>query len=215
MGSIRTLLRRPKVWVFCGTVLIFVVFSIWYRGGQTPLSPDEQNQFLKRITQLPVEVQEFVDLKATQEFMKTDDGKPFFVVNIFKLREFADYGTATPHTITGAQAFNDFSRKALPIWIKHSAYPVFVGQIDNHFANDWDVVSIIRYRSRRDFMEIQTSEDFVRVLPHRFAAFEDNIRLKLPGIVLPTPFLASVIAILGIWLVLLLSGPISRSLKKD
>jgi len=180
-------LYRPSVWILVISALLLALFFVWYRGGQTPLSPQEQQHYLGRVQQLPSAVREFVDVESIRAFMQTDDGKPFYVVNLFQLNEQAEYPQAQNPPTPGLQAFNRFSRLMLPIWIQHGAHPVFVSQINAAFFNDWDLVSVVRYRSRRDFMNIQTSEDYAQILPHRFAATRANIRLKLPGIAIPSP----------------------------
>lgn len=204
-------MRRPTTLVSIVGVLVLIGFIAWYRGGQTPLSAEEQARYVTRLQQLTGAAQGFVNLEATREFMRTDDGKPFYVINVFKFRNQADYGDTADPTLTGWSAFNRFSAAVLPIWIKYGAHPVFATapteRLSEGFVNDWDFVSVVRYRSRRDFVDMQLDNEFAAILPHRIAATEANIRLKLPGAALPAPL---VLLIAGWVLVLAMTFLIER-----
>lgn len=181
------LLKRPTTLAGLAGLLILIVIFIWYRGGQAPLSEEEQADYLAQIEQITGPAKAFVDLNANRELMRTDDGKPFYVINVFKFRELADYGATAPAGISGVDAFKTFRAAVLPIWIKNGTHPVFSSTLSDQFVNEWDMVSVVRYRSRRDYMEVQTDSDYLAILPHRLASAEANIRLKLPGINVPAP----------------------------
>jgi len=57
-------------------------------------------------------------------------------------------------------------------------------------------VTALRYRSRRDFIAIQTDPEFHAILPYRLAAREENIRLRLPATLIPPPLLALLLLLL-------------------
>ncbi|SDU06251.1 hypothetical protein [Halopseudomonas salegens] len=196
------LFKRPTALAGIAGLVVFVIFVIWYRGGQAPLSGEEQAYYLAKIEQFTGVAKDFVDMEATRELMRTDDGKPFYVLNVFKFRDQADYGDGASDGLSGVDTFKKFRAAVLPIWIKNGAHPVFTTTLSDGFVNEWDMVSVVRYRSRRDYAEIQTSSDFLAILPHRIASAETNIRIKLPGIQIPPPLMLMVF----VWLLMLAMG---------
>ncbi len=170
--------------------LLLIVFYSWYGSGSSAISREEQQSYNQRFEKLSDSVTSFVKPQELQAFMASDDGKPFYVVNLFKFNERASYNEERENSKSGYEAFQQFSREVIPIWLKRGGHPVFASQVNEHFSNEWDLVSVVRYRSRRDFIDMQLDENFHKILPHRLAATDSNIRLKLPGIAVPSPFLA-------------------------
>ncbi len=179
--------KSPVVLTAAAGLVALVVFLVWYRGERAPLTEEEQAYYLEQMQQLTGEASGFIDPEATRELMSSDDGKPFYVVNVFKFREQAEYGDGAPNGSSGFEAFERFRTEILPIWIKNGVHPVFTTTLSGSFVNEWDMVSVVRYRSRRDYVYLQTSSDFLAILPHRMASTEANIRIKLPGILIPSP----------------------------
>jgi len=97
----------------------------------------------------------------------------------------SDDETGAPRR-TGVEALQQFAREVVPLWLAHGSHPVFTSTLGETLDGDWDFVSVVRYRSRRDFAAIQTSDAFVvRALPHRMAATERNLRVKVAGNAVP------------------------------
>ncbi len=174
--------------IFGMALLLLLTFTLWYRPGER-LSSIEQQSFLQAIAALSPELQEFINPAVVAEFMANDDGHQFYVINLFRFKQFADAVDGLPTGSTGQEAFTQFSRAAIPLWLRFGTHPVFATRASDAFSEEWDAVSIVRYRSRRDFMAIQTSAEYHEILPYRLAATEQNIRLKLPAILIPPPLL--------------------------
>ena len=84
-----------------------------------------------------------------------DDG-PIWMVNLMKYREKADYADGRESDISGKEADDRYTPlgplKAI------GAEPVFFADVDTQFLNDtpkWDRVGIVKYPSRRAFIEMQ------------------------------------------------------------
>jgi len=158
-------------------------------------------------TELPADLVSFLDPETSREFMAKDDGRPFYVINVFRFKEQASALVQNGSGLTGREAFAEFSQRAVPLWLRYGTHPVFATNDSPAFDEEWDLVSVVRYRSRRDFMEIQTNPEFHSILPYRLAATEDNIRLKLPATLIPSPLLVLLLVLLLPLLVVpLLSG---------
>lgn len=117
-----------------------------------------------------------------------EDG-PIWMVNLMKYREQADYADGRQSDITGRQADDLYSPlgplKAI------GAEVVFVADVEAQFLNDspkWDRVAIVKYPSRRSFIEMQTRKDFQELHHHKEAGMAETIVagcLPLPVPALP------------------------------
>jgi hypothetical protein len=90
-----------------------------------------------------------------------EDG-PIYMVNLMKYREVAEYdekggGTST---ISGREADDKYNPAS--ILNKIGASIVFVADVaGNHVGDeDWDRIAIVRYATRRSFIEMQSRKDF-------------------------------------------------------
>jgi hypothetical protein len=191
-------LRQPVVATTIISFAVLVSFFAWYQGGRSPLTMREQSAYMARVATLREFTQGYLDGAAINAFMATDDGRPFFVINLFKFRPHAAYADGRESTATGAKVFEQFSQAVIPVWLQRGTHPVFVTEPNASIKNDWDLVSVVRYRSRRDYVEIITDAAFLEALPHRLAAAERNIRIQLPGTIVPNPLVALFVALVSI-----------------
>ncbi len=76
------------------------------------------------------------------------------------------------------QAANDrYNRAIIPLLLKHGGHPVFDSLVEGRFlhpdgADDWDHVAMVRYRSRRDMLEMAAEIAAKGVDVHKWAALE-------------------------------------------
>jgi hypothetical protein len=192
------ILRRPIVAASLILTTVLSGFAIWYQGSKSPLTTQEQSAYMVRVSVLQESTQGFLNAAAIKEFLSTDDGRPFFVINLFKFRPRAAYADGRESTATGANAFQQFSQAVMPVWLRRGTHPVFFTEPNASTKNDWDLVSVVRYRSRRDYVDIITDAAFLDALPHRLAAAERNIRIQLPGTIIPNPLVVLFIALVSI-----------------
>ncbi|MVF12166.1 hypothetical protein FT643_08410 [Ketobacter sp. MCCC 1A13808] len=179
------------------SALIFVAgFAAWYRGSINPLSVEEQDYFLQQLSQQKGAVAAFLNPEEARHFMATDDGRGFYVINAFKFNDQAQYAEALSPALTGTEAFNKYTRQLAPIWLSAGTHPLFSSTLGRRGYSDWDFVSVVRYRSRRDYFTIQTSEAFLAAIPDRIAATKANFRIKIAGNQMPLPILLLLIIII-------------------
>lgn len=102
-----------------------------------------------------------------------EDG-PIYMVNLMKYREVADYeiagaGDATGRPISGKDADDKYNPAS--ILNKIGASIVFVADVvGNHIGEeDWDRIAIVKYPTRRSFIEMQSRKDFGEKHVHKAA----------------------------------------------
>lgn len=128
-----------------------------------------------------------VDVDLARRFATTppeDDG-PIWMVNLMAHRERADYGDGAGG-ITGEEADRRYA-EAIPLQ-EIGAEVVFAAEVESQLLGDaprWDSVGVVRYPSRRAFIEMQRRDDFKAAHEHKEAALAETI--VIAGVPIASP----------------------------
>lgn len=211
IARIKTKNRRLAIGIACCAAAILATLW-WYRFSATPLTEDEIEDYLADIEAQPKVPGGDHDLVALRAFMETDDGKPFYTVNLYTYYERARYASDSPNAGSGREAFDRFSSVMIPLLASHASHPIFGSDWVDSSETDWDRIVIVRYRSRRDLVSIFASPRFAEASVHKWAALKRNERLLVEGLHLPELYLLLIALGLGTGIhVLLRSRSRSRS----
>ncbi len=104
-----------------------------------------------------------------------DDG-PFWALNLMKYRALAEYGDGREETRSGREADDEYTPREPLAAI--GAQIVFAAEVEHIVVGDgtaWDRIGIVRYPSRRLFMEMQQRDDFKKKHVHKDAGMEFTI----------------------------------------
>jgi hypothetical protein len=137
------------IWIIA--VLAYAAFWFWYVGFQKKVTPQEVAATMC--------IFEHDDTwTATQKehlrnFLLDDDGKDFVMVNLLHLK--------SPKK-ESLEKLNTYQKIFLGSLLRKAGHPVMIaraasGNVENvacDHADDWSVAGMIRYRSRRDLMNI-------------------------------------------------------------
>ena len=194
--------------VMFGGLLLLVQ---WYYFAASPLTQQEVDRYIKTIesqTQIPGARH---DLKALRHFLETDDGRPFYTVNLYQFYDQARYlsqeSDGQQPTIRGSEAYDRFSQIMLRLFVRNAAHPVFNTRWVDAETSNWDRMVIVRYRSRRDIANLFASEEFAEASTHKWAALEKHERLLVQGRQIPELLVLSIALFL---LLVLISIPVFR-----
>ncbi|MEN9646914.1 MAG: hypothetical protein RL238_3583 [Actinomycetota bacterium] len=108
--------------------------------------------------------------------MAPEDDGPIWMVNLMKYREKADYADGRESDISGKEA-DDLYAPLGPLKAI-GARPVFLADVETQFLNDspkWDRIGIVKYPSRRAFLEMQNRPDFKELHHHKEAGMAETI----------------------------------------
>ena len=115
-----------------------------------------------------------------------DDDGPIWMVNLMSYKQVADYADGRESTISG-EAADDLYTPLGPL-AAIGAEVMFAAKVESQLLGDtprWDRVGIVRYPSRRAFIEMQSRPDFKELHPHKEAGMASTIVMGcLP---MPTP----------------------------
>ena len=108
-----------------------------------------------------------------------DEDGPVWMVNLMKYREVADYPDGAPGdgaAISGREADDLYTPVDSLAGV--GAEIVFGGEVDQQLLGDapiWDRVGVVKYPTRRAFVEMQSRPDFQRQHVHKEAGMAETI----------------------------------------
>ena len=128
-----------------------------------------------------------VDTALARRFATTapDEDGPIWMVNLMVHRERADYGDGSD-TLTGDEADQRYA-EAIPLE-EIGAEVVFHADVESQLLGDaprWDKVGVVRYPSRRAFIDMQRRDDFKAAHEHKEAALAETI--VIAGVPIASP----------------------------
>ena len=104
-----------------------------------------------------------------------EDG-PVWMVNLMKYREVADYADGRESTVTGQEADDLYT--PLDSLAAVGAAPVFFGDVDEQLLGDgtvWDRIGVVKYPTRKSFIDMQSLPSFRESHHHKEAGMESTI----------------------------------------
>ena len=131
-----------------------------------------------------------VNLEYGMELATTkpaDDG-PIWMVNLMSYRERADYADGRAADISGREADDRYA--PLGPLAAVGAEPVFLADVESQLHNDsptWHRVGIVKYPTRRSFIEMQQRPDFKELHAHKEAGMATTIVMGCLPMPLPDP----------------------------
>ena len=120
--------------------------------------------------------------------MPPEDDGPVWMVNLMKYREVADYADGRESAISGRDADDAYS--PLDSLAAVGAAPVFFGDVDQQLLGDattWDRVAVVKYPTRKAFIDMQSLPSFQKSHHHKDAGMESTIVMGSQPMEMPTP----------------------------
>lgn len=170
--------RGPKI--LAGALLAaYAGFLVWFGGHGKPLTAKETEQYLSRI-QAKARNDAGSNSNIREELrtlMASDDGNEFFMLNLIRYRPKALYPAGYSYGDDPLEADARYSRAIIPYLLRHGGVPVFLAEPEGRFIDEagdatWQRVAIVRYRSRRDLLEMIVDLAGQDVAVHKWASIE-------------------------------------------
>ena len=199
-------------------IFIYCTFFVWYTDLGGKLDSNEIATYLVKMQDnreavgfsSPAEKERAREQAAIiEEFMREDSGRQFFVVNNIDMSE-------NPQDVEGAQPGEDadqlmgrYMEHMYAELFKRASHPVFLGNavssaidivgIEN--AESWDSAALMRYKSRRAFMEIVSNPKMLGKHEFKIAALNKTIAYPVETVVYlsdPRLLLGFILIIIGL-----------------
>tara|TARA_Y100000813_G_C24073183_1_gene309746 strand:- start:98 stop:709 length:612 start_codon:yes stop_codon:yes gene_type:complete len=189
-----------KVWA--PITLVYLSFFLWYTNLSGPISEEEIESYIGSLDEGEIDER----TKFIRKFLKEDDGNDFYMVNLLDNNESPRTMPATGEGATAADLQAHYMGYMFPEMLKRATHPVFFSSVlypaldivSAQGMEDWDIVAIFRYRSRRDLIEIGSNPIFDERHEYKVEALDKTIAIPVE-----TPFLMDLRLILFVFLLLL------------
>ena len=171
-------------------IIFYVFFFIWYTNLSGPLNDKEIKFFMKVISERAVNDEQRIE--RLRKFMEEDDGKDFFMVNFLDYNDTPETMPATGKGASSSNLMNYYMEYMYPEMFKRASHPVFFSDVffpamdivSAEGMEDWDNVALVRYRSRKDMLQIGLNPIFDERHPYKIEALDKTIAIPVE-----TPFL--------------------------
>lgn len=151
--------------------LLWLLFFFWYTSFSGPFSDAE---IAERLARLEASGATPDEVAAIRTFMETDTGDDFVMLNIIQMRDQPHEVSGVAPEDTSAEVLDKYMAYMWPALLSRACHPVMFGTaaapaldvwgIDGD--GEWTQAAFMRYRSRRDMLEIAGNPDFQG--PHEF-----------------------------------------------
>ena len=160
--------RLVNAVVFLG---LYLAFLSWYDGwSMDPLTVEEID---KLVGEARAQDSNPEELKNLRQLLKDDDGKEFFMLNLNRY-EYSENEVQKGVPV----AYQKYGQAVMPMILKRAGHPIYVGEISNYLVGGdlkeggWHEIILVRYRSRQDFINMITSDEYLIAAKHRYVGIE-------------------------------------------
>ncbi len=173
-------------WIWLVLVVIYLAFFSWYTSFGGPLTDEEITYYIGRMEERdpPLSPERLAILRR---FMEEDTGDDFVMVNVIDMYE-------TPLQIEGVEpgetsdeVLAKYMAYMTPALLSRGSHPVLYGQAANTAMDlmnaegmeHWTTGAGMRYRSRRDLLDIATNPAFAGSHEFKVAAMRKTIAFPI------------------------------------
>ena len=194
-------------WIWLVLVAVYAAFFYWYTSFGGPLTAAEIERYLAAADQRDPTMS--AETRAMlKRFMENDTGDDFVMVNLIDLYETPLQIEGVAPDETSSDVLGKYMAYMYPALFSRACHPVIVGAAANTAMDlmnadgmaSWTTAAGMRYRSRRDMLEITMNPEFAGSHEFKVAALRKTIAFPVdPWFQLGDPrlVLALVFALIG------------------
>ena len=196
-----------SMWLWLAAGASYAVFCWWYTNTGGALTDAEIEQFTQIMQERGTPPERIARMRR---FMGEDDGDQFLMVNVIDVAREPVVPAHVPANETAADLLARYMAHMYPALAKRASHPTFAGEaifsamdltgmdgIDH--AERWTDAAVMRYRSRRDILEISMAPEFADKHVFKVAALDKTIAFPVqPRIYLSDARLLLLLALLAI-----------------
>lgn len=160
---------------------LYGAFWLWYVGIPRPLTAAEIDTQLALVGQ---QMQVTPDRLATlRAFLEADDGGEFFMLNLLRMKPGPVKGPGSDEPRSAGEVMDGYSSHFMPALFRRGGHPAYFGRAASSYLEQWNVepdpgwtvAAAIRYRSRRDMIELVTDPRFAGAHEFKEAALANTL----------------------------------------
>lgn len=155
------------LWIWGTAVLVYAAFLGWYRNWRAPLGKDEIARQFDRL-EARAAAGDRDDMAKLRAFLEADDGREFFMLNLVRLAPEPVCNPATGRPEAASSLLRGYTRTFLPALARRAGHPALVARKVGPYVDSWGIeadpgwsfIGYMRYRSRRDLLELVSDPRF-------------------------------------------------------
>lgn len=166
------------------SLALWLLFTWWYSNTGGPLTAAEVDHYLGLMEQRGTDPE---TADAIRTFLENDTGDDFAMLNVIEMNHSVPDLQGLGLGATPQDALDAYMTHMYPALFSRACHPVMVGTaaasavdvwgIDR--AREWTQGALLRYRSRRDMMEIATDPEFSGPHEYKIAAMSKTVAFPL------------------------------------
>jgi len=175
--------------IWLGAAAVYGAFWSWYVGWKGRLTPVEVERYFEKLSTdvAPISGSDSDRRERMRQFLLEDDGREFFMVNLIRLFPDPvrppDGGPPAP----AAKVLTGYTGPFMRALFRRAGHPALMGRAAAGYLETWGVEKnpgwtfsgVIRYRSRRDLIELATMEKFAPIHAYKHAAMSNTIAFPI------------------------------------
>jgi len=199
---------NPTTLTWCVLTALYVSFFSWYTSCGGPLTDDEVEHYMAVMQARDPSVDPEV-LAMRRSFLENDTGDDFVMLNVIDMHPTPLPIEGVEPGMTSDEVLAKYMQYMTGALFRRACHPVLYGQaaasalemFGVEGMREWSVGAGMRYRSRRDMMEIASNPAFQGSHEYKIAAMRKTIAFPIdPWFQLGDPrlLLALVFAVIGL-----------------
>ena len=170
------------IWVLA--VVLYFVFWAWYVGFRGPLTKSEVDGYLAKLDPGLADPERRERMRA---FLESDDGREFFMVNLIRLHPDPVRPPGGGDPAPAAAVLEGYTGPFLRALFRRAGHPALGGRAAAGYLEVWGVeknpgwtmAGVIRYRSRRDLIELASAPQFAPIHVFKTAAMSNTLAFPI------------------------------------
>jgi hypothetical protein len=177
--------RRGRIVPWLAAALVYALFRLWYDAPfSPPLTPAEVDRYLATLRDRGAAPERVAKLRA---FLARDSGRDFVMVNFIAFAERPELVGEMQPGESGRDALERYMAYMTPALLARGSHPILGGDAAARAIESWGIpggetwsmAGVVRYRSRRDMIEIASDPRFRDAHVYKDAAMEKTIAVPI------------------------------------
>lgn len=165
-----------QIWIL--VPVLYGLFTLWYFNWGGPIRSEEVDKFLKFFS--AIEGSKYTDAEVFRKFLEEDDGKEFVMANFVRLRSGDVAHPVSGEMMTSETLIRGYLKPFVKALLRRGGHPVYQARKKGGYIDSWNgecdsgygVIAMMRYRSRRDLVELIMDPRFAGSHIYKLAAIE-------------------------------------------
>lgn len=109
-----------------------------------------------------------------------DPSEPVVMLNLLRYRDVAEPGHGVDG-LTGRDAYSNYGKAFAELNPRFGGEPIWMGRGKHSIIGDeeWDIIILVRYPTRQQFIDMFNDPDYKAISPMRAAALADSRLLEM------------------------------------